>query len=66
MLLGANYQTRRSASINPCRVPAKGLSPYGAMSVSRAFIEACKFLSIKGAHFHDRRHDGVSRLFEAE
>lgn len=38
--------------------------PYGAGAMSAAFTRACAFLAIKDLHFHDLRHDGVSRLFE--
>ncbi|SFQ22623.1 site-specific integrase [Pseudomonas borbori] len=38
--------------------------PYNAKSVSASFTRACKFLEIDDLHFHDLRHDGVSRLFE--
>lgn len=39
--------------------------PYNAKSISTAFTRACNFLEIEDLHFHDLRHDGVSRLFEA-
>ncbi|AIL60895.1 tyrosine-type recombinase/integrase [Pseudomonas alkylphenolica] len=38
--------------------------PYNSRSVSAAFTRACNFLEIDDLHFHDLRHDGVSRLFE--
>lgn len=38
--------------------------PYNSSSVSAAWIRACKFLQIDDLHFHDLRHEGVSRLFE--
>jgi integrase len=38
--------------------------PYSTDAVSAAFTRACKFLGIDDLHFHDLRHDGVSRLFE--
>ena len=46
--------------------------PYSTDAISAAFTRACLFLSIntedmpdaKRLHFHDLRHDGVSRLFE--
>jgi integrase len=40
--------------------------PYNARSVSASFTRACKFLGISDLHFHDLRHDGVSRLFEMD
>lgn len=39
--------------------------PYNERSVSTAFARACKKLDIKGLRFHDLRHEGTSRLFEA-
>jgi integrase len=38
--------------------------PYNAESVSASFTRACAFLGIEDLHFHDLRHDGISRLFE--
>ncbi|HEY5797696.1 MAG TPA: site-specific integrase [Bosea sp. (in: a-proteobacteria)] len=38
--------------------------PYHPTVVSRAFTKACQALDIEDLHFHDLRHDGVSRLFE--
>ncbi|WP_028714169.1 MULTISPECIES: site-specific integrase [unclassified Paracoccus (in: a-proteobacteria)] len=38
--------------------------PYTTDAVSTAFTRACKLLGIKDLHFHDLRHEGVSRLFE--
>ncbi|MBB4272962.1 site-specific integrase [Rhizobium mongolense] len=38
--------------------------PYGTDAISAAFTRACQFLSIDDLHFHDLRHEGVSRLFE--
>ena len=35
-----------------------------ADSVSASFTRACQFLEIEDLHFHDLRHDGISRLFE--
>lgn len=40
------------------------IMPYGGDAISAAFTRACQFLGIKDLHFHDLRHDGVSRLFE--
>lgn len=37
---------------------------YTADAISAAFTRACEFLEIEDLHFHDLRHDGVSRLFE--
>jgi integrase len=38
--------------------------PYSTDAISAAFTRACKVLGIEDLHFHDLRHDGVSRLFE--
>ena len=38
--------------------------PYSTDAISAAFTRACKMLAIEDLHFHDLRHDGVSRLFE--
>jgi integrase len=43
---------------------AQEIFPFGASAISAAFTRACKFLQIQDLHFHDLRHDGVSRLFE--
>lgn len=39
--------------------------PYNARSVGSAFRRACEEAGIIDLHFHDLRHDGTSRLFEA-
>lgn len=39
--------------------------PYRPNSVSAAFMYACAACGIDDLHFHDLRHEGVSRLFEA-
>lgn len=38
--------------------------PYTSDAISAAFTRACKLLGIVDLHFHDLRHDGISRLFE--
>jgi len=38
--------------------------PYNSKSVGKRFTDACKFLRIKDLHFHDLRHDAITRLFE--
>ena len=43
----------------------KRIFPYAAASVSTAFARACQRLGIEDLHFHDLRHDGISRMFEA-
>jgi len=44
--------------------PAGRIFPFYGDSISTSFTRACKFLGIEDLHFHDLRHDGVSRLFE--
>jgi integrase len=39
--------------------------PYNGRSVGTAFRRQCKDLKIEDLHFHDLRHEGTSRLFEA-
>lgn len=38
--------------------------PFSTDAIGAAFTRACKTLGIDDLHFHDLRHDGVSRLFE--
>lgn len=45
---------------------ADEIFPYNARSVSAAFTRACPLLGIEDLHFHDLRHEGVSRLFEMD
>jgi len=39
--------------------------PFNHRSAGTAFTRACKSLEIADLHFHDLRHEGTSRLFEA-
>lgn len=39
--------------------------PHNGKSVGTAFRRACQELKIEDLHFHDLRHEGTSRLFEA-
>lgn len=39
--------------------------PVNHKSVSNVFTRACQRLKIVDLHFHDLRHEGASRLFEA-
>jgi integrase len=43
---------------------APEIFPYSTNAISAAFTRACKFLEIEDLHFHDLRHEGISRLFE--
>ncbi|RFB80371.1 site-specific integrase [Methylovirgula sp. 4M-Z18] len=38
--------------------------PHNAESISASFTDACAILGIEDLHFHDLRHEGISRLFE--
>lgn len=38
--------------------------PYSTDAIGAAFTRACKVLGIDDLHFHDLRHEGVTRLFE--
>jgi integrase len=38
--------------------------PYNHKTISARFTRACKTLKIEDLHFHDLRHEGISRLFE--
>ncbi|PZO74545.1 MAG: hypothetical protein DI629_18440 [Mesorhizobium amorphae] len=38
--------------------------PYSTDAISANFTRATKVLGIENLHFHDLRHEGVSRLFE--
>ncbi|MGQ3671222.1 site-specific integrase [Xanthobacter sp. TB0136] len=43
---------------------AQEIFPYKSATISAAFTRACKILGIDDLHFHDLRHEGISRLFE--
>jgi integrase len=49
------------------RQPRNGehIFPHGVDGIGAAFTRACRILGIDDLHFHDLRHEGVSRLFEA-
>jgi integrase len=38
--------------------------PYHSDTISAGFTRTCKVLEIEDLHFHDLRHEAVSRLFE--
>lgn len=44
--------------------PDGRLMPYGADGITRNFTQACQMLGIENLHFHDLRHEGISRQFE--
>ncbi len=43
---------------------APEIFPFSTDAISAAFTRACQQLEIKDLHFHDLRHEGISRLFE--
>lgn len=45
---------------------APEIFPYSADTISTSFTRSGQFLEIDNLHFHDLRHDGVSRLFEMD
>jgi integrase len=45
------------------RIDAR-IFPYSTDAISAAFTRACKVTGIEDLHFHDLRHEGISRLFE--
>lgn len=38
--------------------------PYSPDTISRLFTEACQILGIEDLHYHDLRHEAISRFFE--
>jgi integrase len=56
--------TEALAIVNSMSTNHELIFPYSADAISAAFTRACKILGIEDLHFHDLRHDGISRLFE--
>ena len=52
------------AIINSMARAAPQIFPYAATTISTNFTRACQMLGIIDLHFHDLRHEGISRLFE--
>lgn len=74
-LVDTKHPTEARTEIVPVPVAARGILatlpvvdrqilPYKPESISAAFTRACKRLKIEDLHFHDLRHEGISRLFE--
>lgn len=42
----------------------EAIFPYHPNTISARFTRICQFLGIEDLHFHDLRHEGISRLFE--
>jgi integrase len=66
--------TYRGNVVDPCELISKANSafrsrgrvfPYGKSTISQAFGVAVVGMKIPDLRFHDLRHDGISRLFEA-
>ena len=51
---------QRAATVSRGRI-----FPYNSRSVGTAFRRICRALKIIDLHFHDLRHEGTSRMFEA-
>jgi integrase len=52
------------AIINALPVIDARILPYKSESISAAFQRCCLRIGISDLHFHDLRHEGISRLFE--
>lgn len=50
--------------INSRKIKQGRIWPFSSASVSSSFTRACVILGIEDLHFHDLRHEGISRLFE--
>lgn len=53
-----------AAVIDSMQKIERQIFPYTTDAISAAFTRACKVLEIEDLHFHDLRHEGISRLFE--
>ena len=54
------------AILNSMPKAERKIFPFNGKSVSASFTRACPLLGIEDLHFHDLRHEGVSRLFEMD
>ncbi|MEM1176045.1 MAG: site-specific integrase [Pseudomonadota bacterium] len=63
-LLAANGYDAYQIAVQQPRIGPR-IFPFNARSVSSAFTRACSKLKIEDLRFHDLRHEGASRLFEA-
>ncbi|WP_232618312.1 site-specific integrase [Pseudooceanicola marinus] len=50
--------------IDSMRKSKAEIFPYSPDAITANFTRACKLLGIEDLHFHDLRHEGISRLFE--
>jgi integrase len=53
-----------SAIVNSMPKRDPRIFPFTRNAICAAFTRACRMLEIEDLHFHDLRHEGVSRLFE--
>ncbi len=66
LLKVSGYDARAILEEQRFATEAKGrIFPYNGKSAGTAFRRACQELEIEDLHFHDLRHEGTSRLFEA-
>lgn len=59
-----DMQTEALSIITAMPKTAEQIFPYTTDAIGASFTRACKLLGIEDLHFHDLRHDGISRLFE--
>ena len=52
--------------LNPDMMDVKAgrILPWHPDTIGRRWTDACKLEGIEDLHFHDLRHEGISRLFE--
>ncbi len=50
--------------IDSMRQSKAEIFPYSPDAITADFTRACKLVGIEDLHFHDLRHEGISRLFE--
>ncbi|WP_042298936.1 site-specific integrase [Paraburkholderia kururiensis] len=64
--LAAELAAEIALNKDPLRQPHPDelIFPYRAATISSIFPRACEELKITDLHFHDLRHEGISRLFE--
>lgn len=63
-LLGKTYEIIKRQRRPACPTPEDRIFPVNVKTITTTFPRAKKALEIVDLHFHDLRHEGVSRLFE--
>ena len=63
-LLGETYEIIKRQPRPVCLTPEDRIFPINSKTITTIFPRAKNALGIKDLHFHDLRHEGVSRLFE--